>query len=76
MLNTDFDLQAVVFFGGDAQCCLQFPSYNPTEIYDAVPKFAHERKMFTLLYFVGHTFFWGTAFYVCISHHLTDDGLI
>jgi len=45
------------------------PKATLKEIHDAVPKFAHERKTFTSLYYVGRVFFWGTVFYVRDSAH-------
>lgn len=40
---------------------------QPIEVHDAVPKWTHERKTFTSLYYVARTFFWGAAFYVSIK---------
>jgi len=39
------------------------PKVTLKEIHDAVPKWAHERKTFTSLYYVARVFFWGTVFY-------------
>src|SRR5258707_11644711 len=43
------------------------PKTTLKEIHDAVPRWCHEKKTFTSLFYVARTFFWGTVFYVRIQ---------
>ncbi|KAF8324729.1 fatty acid conjugase, partial [Cantharellus anzutake] len=40
-----------------------FPKTTLKDIHDAVPKWCHEKKTFTSLYYVGRTLLWGTVFF-------------